>query len=80
MEKELDYNNLGLRNKTFLDFTSDPKIIEDIVGSIPMKSSDISEQGRILTFMEFAELTDDTKLAKAIKQEFQKDLELIFNE
>ncbi len=87
----LDYNNLKLRERTFLDFTDDPAIIDEIIEghrkadkkefllSISPDNAPASEDNRIITFMAFAELCNDKKLAKAIKSEFENEYRAIFN-
>ncbi len=88
----MDYNNLQLRSKTFLDFTNDPAILDQIIEghseadkeefllTISPDNAPASEENRIITFMEFAELCKDKKLAKAIKSEFKEEYRAIFNE
>lgn len=76
----IDYNNLNLRDKTFLNFTDDPAIIREIIGDEGTPMREMSDAGRVITYMEFADLTNDPKLAEAIRKEFANDFELIFNE
>lgn len=76
----MDYNNLDLRNKTFLDFTDDAKIINKIIGNLEFFKSHITDDNRAETFIFFAEMTDDKKLAKAINKEFAEEIESMFDE
>ena len=66
-----DYSNL--KNKTFLDFTDDEKVVRDVIGdsdSVEFKKA-VSEYGRYLTFLVFAELINDKTLEKEVKKQFQ---------
>lgn len=87
----MDYGNLNLRSKTFLDFTDDPAALDEILGGhgkadredfllavSPDNSS--GEQERAMTFMAFADLCTDKRLAEAIRAEFGKEYRAIFNE
>ena len=88
----MDYDKLDLRNKTFLDFTSDPDILDEIIEghseadkeaflrAMSPDNAPASEESRVITFMAFAELCKDKKLAQAIKSEFEKEYRAIFNE
>lgn len=77
----MDYNNLDLRNKTFLDFTDDAKIIDKIIGGQnEFFLNNLSDESRAETFIFFAEMTDDKKLAKAINKEFAEEFESMFDE
>lgn len=82
----LDYDNLKLRERTFLDFTDDPAILDEILGGHSQADKKrflrggIDDQCRVITFMEFADLCDDKKLAKAIELEFEEEYRAIFNE
>lgn len=66
-----DYSNL--KEKTFLDFTDDEKAVRDVIGdsdSVEFKKA-VSEYGRYLTFLVFAELINDKTLEKEVKKQFQ---------
>jgi hypothetical protein len=89
----MDYNNLDLRHKTFLDFTNDKDVIEEILGSSDQSAIDRyknvvlnsqtnsnAEEARINDFMEFTEFIKDEKLKAAIIKEFSHEWELSFNE
>ncbi len=89
----MDYNNLDLRHKTFLDFTNDKDVIEEILGSSDQSAIDRyknvvlnsqtnsnAEEARINDFMEFTEFIKDEKLKAAIIKEFNHEWELSFNE
>ena len=73
MEK---YKNL--KNKTFLDFTDDPVLIDKILDgdSVDFFLAGVSDMGRLATFIDFAELTNN----KALEKEAIKQFEFIFNE
>lgn len=89
----MDYNHLDLRHKTFLDFTNDKDVIEEILGSSDQSAIDRyknvvlnsqinsnAEEARINDFMEFTEFVKDEKLKAAIIKEFSQEWELSFNE
>ena len=89
----MDYNPLDLRHKTFLDFTNDKDVIEEILGSSDQSAIDRyknvvlnsqinsnAEEARINDFMEFTEFVKDEKLKAAIIKEFSQEWELSFNE
>lgn len=96
MRKRIIYpmakDNLQLRSKTFLDFTDDPAILdaiieghskadrEDFLQTVNPDNAPASEQNRVITFMAFADLCKDKKLAEAIKTEFEEEYQTIFNE
>lgn len=71
-----DYSNL--KNKTFLDFTNDEKIVEEILGGRDAQEflSSITEWGRCTTFAALAEITEDEELDKEIGIQFEH----LFNE
>ncbi len=76
----MNYSNLNLRQKTFLDFTTDERIIAEIIGDKEFFLSHITDENRAITFLEFADLTPDTKLAKTIRKEFAPELAVLFPE
>lgn len=88
----MDYGNLQLRSKSFLDFTTDPAILdeiieghskadkEDFLQSLSPDNAPASEQNRAITFMAFADLCEDKQLAAAIEAEFGEEYRAIFNE
>lgn len=88
----MDYGNFQLRSKSFLDFTTDPAILDEILGghskadkeeflqSLSPNNAPASEQNRAITFMAFADLCEDKQLAAAIKAEFGDEYRAIFNE
>lgn len=88
----MDYDNLHLRSKTFLDFTDDPAVLDAIIEghdkvdrenflrSVSTDNAPASEQNRAITFMAFADLCKDKELAKAIRSEFKEEYQAIFNE
>ena len=53
----VDYDNLKLRERTFLDFTDDEAIIDEIIGDKEFFLSHITEENRASTFLDFADLT-----------------------
>lgn len=71
-----DYSNL--KQKTFLDFTDDQKVIERILDGQDKETflETVSEMGRYITFAELAEITADTALEQAIEEQFED----LFNE
>ena len=87
-----DYTNLKLREKTFLDFTDDAAILDEIIEghsgadkefflqSVSPDNSPASEDNRTITFMAFADLCKDEQLVQAIKAEFENEYRSIFNE
>lgn len=88
----MDYGNLQLRSKSFLDFTTDPVVLDEILGghseadkadfmlSLSPDNAPVSEQNRAMTFMYFADLCGDKKLAQAIEKEFGEEWRAIHNE
>lgn len=88
----MDYGNLQLRSKSFLDFTTDPAVLDEILGghseadkadfmlSLSPDNAPVSEQNRAMTFMYFADLCGDKKLAQAIEKEFGEEWRAIHNE
>lgn len=88
----MDYGNLQLRSKSFLDFTTDPAVLDEILGghseadkadfmlSLSPDNAPVSEQNRAMTFMYFADLCGDKKLAQAIEKEFGEEWWAIHNE
>ncbi len=66
----IDYSNL--QGKTFLDFTTDKSIIDQIIGDADKDffRENVSISGRFFTFLELAELTNDKELEKATEQQF----------
>lgn len=76
----MNYNELNLRRKTFLDFTTDERIIAEIIGDKGFFLSHITDENRATTFLDFADFTPDTELAEAIRQEFAHELAALFPE
>ena len=80
----MEYGNL--RTKTFLDFAPSDRAMDDIIGGHGEEDKaffiqHLDEQNnRVSSFMEFTDYTDDKKLIKAIRQEFEKEWESMFNE
>jgi hypothetical protein len=72
----MDYSNLD--KKTFLEFTDDSKVIEQIIGDTSKDEfkKGLSEYGRYITFLEFAEITKNNDLS----EEVQKQLGHVENE
>lgn len=86
-----DYDNLKLRGRTFLDFTDVPAILDEILGGHDKADRDgflfainaggtAAEQERAITFVAFADLCQDKRLAAVIKAEFAAEYSAIFNE
>lgn len=65
-----DYSNLP--DKTFLNFTTDQSIIDQILGDTDNDFflKNISLSGRFLTFLELAELTNDKELHHEVEKQF----------
>ena len=80
----MDYGNLQLRSKSFLDFTTDPAVLDEILGGHSKADKDDFlrhvDQDRAMTFMYFADLCGDKKLAQAIEKEFGEEWRAIPNE
>ena len=88
----MDYGNLQLRSKSFLDFTTDPAVLDEILGghskadkedfmqSLSPDNAPMSEQNRAITFMAFAEFCEDKQLAADIEAEFGDEYRAVFNE
>lgn len=64
--KKQDYSNL--KNKTFLDYTDNENVIEDIINGEDKSvfTENISDYGRFITFLEFAEITENKDLEKEV--------------
>lgn len=81
----MDYENLDLRKKTFLDFTDDKEIIAIILGNSETDTinrflSNLTDYKRIHTMIDFADYTPDKQLAEAIKKEFKEVIDSLFDE
>lgn len=68
----------NLTNKTFMDFTDDPELINKILDgdSVDFFKREVSMMGRAHTFSEFAILTKNKELEKEVEKQFK----YIFNE
>lgn len=68
----------NLQNKTFLDYTDDPELINKILDgySVDFFKNGLSMMGRAHTFSEFAEITCNKVLSKEIDKQFK----FLFNE
>jgi hypothetical protein len=76
----MDYSNLQLRSKTFLDFTDDRAVIDEIIGDREFFLAHVTDENRVLTFMEFTDFCKDKRLVDAIESEFADDYSAIMNE
>lgn len=91
----MDYTKLDLRKTTFLDFTQDAKIIEEVVGDagdlayfrslFDASEKDETTRGfaetrRALSFVDYAEIIEDAKLLALAQKEFEKELSSFFSE
>jgi len=88
----MNYSDLQLRSKTFLDFTNDPKIMDEIIGghskadiayflrTVSPDNAPVSEEERAITFIGFTGYCDDKKLTDAIRAEFEDEYNAVFNE
>lgn len=76
----MNYSDLQLRSKTFLDFTTDEAVIEEIVGDKELFLTHLTEKNRARTFLFFSDYTSDKQLADAICKEFKAELECLFPE
>ena len=76
----MNYADLQLRGKTFLDFTTDEAVIEEIVGDKEFFLAHVTEENRAMTFMHFTDYCRDKKLVSAIEAEFGKEYDSIRNE
>lgn len=87
----MDYDNLQLRSKTFLDFTDDPAVLDEIIGGHSKADKEaflsafVPENGsreleRAMTFMAFTDFCKDEKLVEAITFEFEEEYRSVFNE
>ena len=77
----------GLRQFTApeqVDFTTDPAVLDEILGGHSEADKDDFlrhvDQDRAMTFMYFADLCGDKKLAQAIEKEFGEEWRAIHNE
>lgn len=76
----MDYNNLDLRNKTILDFTSDPSIIDELVGDPALFLANLTETTRAQSLVDYAEYIQDETLVAAVEKEFESEFATFFNE
>lgn len=81
----MDYNDLDLRNKTFLDFTGDSVVIARIIGadddfSRGLFYEELNDTVRALTYQEYAEIIGDKEFIAAVNREFKPEFEAVFNE
>ena len=67
----MNTNYSDLKNKTFLDFTNDESIIDEIIGANEKTSfvENLSDYGRYITFIQFAEITNDKELADEVENQ-----------
>lgn len=77
--------NIDLRKSTFLDLTSDSRVIEQVLGA----SDDLAKQSffdsldetnRAFTFAVYAEAVGDDALLSKVNTEFESELAALFNE
>lgn len=73
-------NYKDLRKKTILDFTSDTKIIDELVGDPKLFLKNLTEQSRAFSLIDYAEFIKDKNMIEAVEQEFAKELSEFFNE
>jgi hypothetical protein len=66
-----DYSNL--KEKTFLDFTDDEKLIREVIGDTDpaLFGNAVSEYGRYITFLVFAERIHNKRLEKEVLKQLQ---------
>lgn len=80
--KSKDYTNL--RNKTIFDFCTDKKVLEDIAIFADkeeyLKLSESCKDVRWENLLDFAEHSGNKELEKAVKDEFAKEINALFNE
>jgi len=76
----MDYNNLDLRNKTILDFTSDEQIIDELIGDKDLFLKSLTELTRANSLIDYAEYIQDEKLIAAVEKEFEPEFSAFFNE
>lgn len=76
----MDYNNLDLRNKTILDFTTDQEIIEELIGDPALFLSNLTETTRAQSLIDYAEYIQDKKLIAVVQKEFEPEFSAFFNE
>lgn len=76
----MDYTNL--KSKTIFDFCTDENIIADLVVSKDDFFRDMKEYPLLNAhvLIEYAELTHNKDLLKAVNEQYQKELELENNE
>jgi hypothetical protein len=74
----MDY--FDLRNKTILDFTSDKKIIDELIGDKDRFLANLTELKRAFSLLDYAEYIQDKKLIAAVEKEFEAELAAFFNE
>ncbi len=70
----MKYENL--RQKTIFDICSDKKILDEII--LPEDKDffieNVNYSGRAMTFLELAELTNNSELEKAVMKQFKQEL------
>lgn len=76
----MNMNYSNLRTKTILDFTTDQKIIEELIGDKDLFLSNLTELTRAQSLLDYAEYIQDEKLIAAVEKEFEPELSAFFNE
>lgn len=76
----MNMNYSNLRTKTILDFTTDQKIIEELIGDKDLFLSNLTELIRAQSLLDYAEYIQDEKLIAAVEKEFEPELSAFFNE
>lgn len=76
----MDYNNLDLRKQTFLDYTNDSELIDEIVSDKDWFLAHLSEQSLAFSWIDYAEYIQDEKLIAMVEKEFQTVFDSFFNE
>lgn len=76
----MDFSNL--RNKTIFDFTDDPAILVELVGTTDKETflDGLAPEGRMFSLIDYAEYMQDKEMVAAIEKEFEKELSDFFNE
>ena len=67
---------LELRKKTIFDLSTDSKVLDQIVAPDDKEFfiNNASDTGRAVTFLELAELTNNSELEKAVLEQFKDEL------
>jgi hypothetical protein len=76
----MDYTDL--RRKTIFDFTDDPVILEELVGTTDKEAflDGLAPEGPMFSLIDYAEYIQDKEMIEAVEKEFESELSAFFSE